>query len=143
MRNVLYIAAASALLMYNLSAQMLPADLRAAMDARSAAQHANDEQGWARYTVDDFINTNDNGEVRTKSDMVSRMAARRMNGSRPEEAERIVDEKFRMYGDTVIHTFGGTNMTQGGISKRYSEVWVKQNGVWKSASVHASRVAVQ
>src|SRR5437870_3966564 len=49
-----------------------PSDLKAAMEARSAALAAGDEQAWARYTTDDFMNTTADGVVVTKT---QRMAA--------------------------------------------------------------------
>lgn len=135
-----FLAVVAALLAIPVMAQDVPADFAATVQAREAAQRANDSAVWARYTTDDMVNTNDDGMVLTKRQLVERMDARRRNGSPPNIGEDVFDERFRVYGDTIVQTLGGTNRAQGGVRKRYTTVWVKQDGIWKVASVHASRM---
>lgn len=113
-------------------AQSPPPDLQKAIDARAAAQFAGDEQGWARYTTDDFMAVSTDGVVATKAD---RMAA--IKGNKVATPTPPTEQKFRIYGDTVIQTFVG-----GGAAgpTRFTSIWVKQNGTWKVASVHGTTV---
>jgi hypothetical protein len=109
-----------------------PSDLKAAMDARNAALAAGDEQTWARYTTDDFINTNADGVVVTKT---QRMAAIKGTKSTAPSA-KVTEERFRTYGDTVIQTWRAEQQPP----VRYTQVWVRQAGVWKVATVHLARI---
>jgi ketosteroid isomerase-like protein len=112
-------------------AQAPPADLQKAIDARAAAQRAGDEQGWGRYTTDDFMVVNPDGTVLTKADRMAQIKGNKAAGPPTEPTDR----KVRVYGDTaIITTIQGANPT------RFTTVWVKQAGAWKVASVHQTSI---
>jgi len=113
--------------------QSPPPDLQEAVEAFGAARNAGDEQGWGRYTTDDFMVVNTAGSVLTKAD---RMAA--IKGNKVTTAPPQSDHKWRIYGDTAIDTFV-VNIDAG--SARVTFVWVKQGAGWKVATIHETMIS--
>lgn len=115
------------------TAQMIPTDLQEAMDARAAAQLARDAERWGHYTTDDFLVVLVDGSVRTK--MQSMAELKKMPVATT--PARSVDQKYRIYGDTVIDT-RIRDLNTG--PRRFTTVWVKQSGRWRVATVHETDV---
>jgi len=113
-------------------AQSPPPDLQKAREARSAAQNAGDEQGWARYTTDDFMVVNPTGDALTKAE---RMAA--IKGNKVANPPAQTDLKWRVYGDAALETFV---LTIPAGPTRFTTVWVKQGGMWKVANVQQTLI---
>jgi ketosteroid isomerase-like protein len=113
-------------------AQTIPADLQKVVEARNDALRTGDEQAWARYTTDDYIVISTDGTVRTKAQRMAEIKGTKST------TPKLLDRKYRAYGDTVIESVTEQN-AEG--TNRLSVVWVKQNGQWKVASVHQTRVA--
>jgi len=101
-----------------------------------------DVEGLDRLLTDDWMLTHSDGRVQYKADYLDelRTSARRNQGIANE------DLRVRRHGDTVIVT--GTSV-QSGISNgqpwsgrfRFTRVWLKQDGAWKMAASHSSRIA--
>ena len=109
-----------------------PADFQKARDARDAALIAGNEQEWARYTTDDSLAVDSTGNVLTKADRMA--AVKGSKGGTPPPPPMEI--KFRVYGETVITT----SIQNPASPTRFTTVWVKQNGMWKVASVHQTLI---
>jgi hypothetical protein len=96
-------------------AQTADPALEKARTARAAALRAGDDQGWGRYTTDDFMVTGPNG-VLTKT---QRMAEIKGN---KQPAAKTTDLKTRAYGNAAIFTWRGEGGPNG--LTRFTEVWV-------------------
>jgi ketosteroid isomerase-like protein len=117
-----------------------PSGWRAATEARDDAQAANDVENYGKSLTDDFLLTSDTGIVSTAPMMRADVANRKRMGATPSLTVNRFDEKVRVYGDTVIHTYGATSKASG-VTKRYTYVWVKQKEQWKLANLQASPIA--
>jgi hypothetical protein len=113
-------------------------DLQKALDARRAAERANDVEAWNRYTVDGFLSTTPDGRVDTKAERAILIRNRKREDSAALIEEPKLDLKWRMYGDTAIETFRWDNAPAFRRPVRITEVWVKRNGVWQVAGNHVS-----
>jgi len=100
--------------------------------ARNAALNAGDEQGWSRYTTDDWMAVLPTGAVQTKADRMGQIKGNKI-ANPPSTTER----KWRIYGDAAIETFV---LNDGAGPRRLTSIWVKQNGTWKTASVHQTLI---
>lgn len=116
----------------SINAQSPPADLQKAVEARAAAQRAGDEQGWGRYTTDDFTVINVFGAVLTKAERMAQIKGSKNLANEPQK-----DHKWRIYGDAAIETFV-VDPADG--PRRFTSTWVKQNGTWKVASVQQTLI---
>ena len=128
-----YLLAAISLLIAvsGIPAQSVDPAMEKALKARLAALAAGDEQSWGRYTTDDFVAVEADGQTKSKA---QRMAEIKGNKApRPRSAE----ETLRAYGDTVIRTLRG----EGQSVRRMIEVWVKEGGQWKVAHVQFTQGA--
>lgn len=135
MRTVL-IAAAAVLATHTLSAQTLDPAFQKARAARAAAIAAGDDEGWMRYTTDDFVYVGAEGEMLTRAE---RMAANKGGIKRP---PLTGEQKVRVYGDTVITSGRGVINVRGVMQEmRDIQVWVKHNGEWKVAHAQNTLIA--
>jgi hypothetical protein len=94
--------------------------------------NAGDEQGWSRYTTDDWMAVLPTGAVQTKADRMGQIKGNKI-ANPPSTTER----KWRIYGDAAIETFV---LNDGAGPRRLTSIWVKQNGTWKTASVHQTLI---
>jgi hypothetical protein len=101
-------------------------ELQRAVQARQAALRTGDAEEWGKYTTDDFLLVFINGSVTTKRKRMSMMAGR------PAPVAPRSDERWRMYGTAAILT---AEELIGGKPARLTAVWVRQEGVWKAATV--------
>jgi Domain of unknown function (DUF4440) len=118
-------------------------ELQKALDARRAAERANDVEAWSRYTVDDFPSTTPDGRVDTKAERANLIRNRERADSAALIEEPKVELMWRMYGDTAIETFRWDNAPAFRRPVRVTEVWVKRNGVWQVAGNHVSFIDKQ
>ena len=114
------------------NAQAVPSDLASALQAREAAAGNGDGETWSRYTADDFLGTNADGVVDTKSVRLAQVKTRKGGGT-PKKS----DERWRVYGDTAIGTWRNDN-AEGSV--RTTQVWIKQGGQWRVVSAQQTRV---
>ena len=119
-------------------AQSVDPALQKAAEARGAARFAGDADTYGRFTLEDAIITNSNGAIETRA---SRMKA---IGGTPSKTPKpkVSDEKYRMFGDTAIRTWRQDEPNAEGQNRgtRWIEVWVKQKGEWKLASVQFTNI---
>lgn len=108
--------------------------LKAAADARNAAQRAGDSKGWAKYTTDDFMVTGVNGVVKDKQQRMTEIEGHPATGT-PVPA---TDQKWRSYGNVVVYTARTTSVDDK--PQRITTVWVKQGKTWKVAAVHLTTI---
>ena len=109
-----------------------PADLLKTEAEREAAMFAGDEKTWTRYTTADFVFITRDGSYSTR-------AARggEINGT-PTTSPRVSEKLYHVHGDTVLVT---TLREQSNGKYRGITVWVKENGIWKVASVQQTAVS--
>ena len=114
-----------------LTAQAIPEDLRAAIQARGAAARQGDGETWGRHTTDDCVLTSVDGIVRTKAQEIAEMKM----GRPSDPAGSLTNERIQLFGNTAIRTGRTGNV-------RFTAVWVKNpNGVWQVAAAHRTRIA--
>lgn len=109
--------------------------LKKAADARNAARQAGDAATYGRYILDDAYFGSTDG-ISSKQERIAALK----DGTKP-LTFKISDEKYRMFGETAIHTYRTDPTSAQGQSARYIEVWVKQGGEWKLAAVQFSTLA--
>jgi ketosteroid isomerase-like protein len=97
-----------------------------------------------RYVAEDFLETNPNGAVYTKAEVV----AFAQSDSVRFGSVDVDDQKVRVYGDTAVVTgrahIKGAAAREGRVIDswvRYTRVWVKQGGSWKIVAFHVTRIA--
>lgn len=81
-----------------------------------------------RILADDYIDINYKGVVRDKADALSAP-----NLKAQHYAQRLSDEKVRLYGETAIVTGRGILTKDGGVEVaawRFTDVFVKRGGAW-------------
>ena len=120
------------------SAQSVDPAFQKARDERNKSIQTADAAVYDKYSTDNFIVIDPLGNVRTLADQNARFKAQ---SSRPPAAQaqaqpERMEERTDVYGDTIILNWAQKN-NQGAIN-RFTEVWVKQNGIWKCAVAHAS-----
>ena len=109
--------------------------LQDAQAARSQAMRSGDGAGWGKYTTDDFMVVGADGAVKTKAERISEINATK--SSPPAAQPTQPDTKWRVYGTTAIAT------TQTSVADKptmITSVWVKQQGMWKVATVQLTNV---
>ena len=120
-------------------AQAVDPAVRKAAEARTAARLAGDAETYGRYFLEDAVITNSTGGVETKAQRMAAVKGVKVAGP----VATIKDEKYRTYGDTVIRTWRADGQDAKGqkTAQRWIEVWVKQKGEWKLASVQFTNIA--
>ena len=111
-------------------------------DERLRALARNDAGFVERHYADDYLTTSAmGGAVRTRSEV----AARFRSGEVKYESASQEGRKVRLYGDTAIVT--GVDILKGNDGgqdvsgrRRFTRVWVKQDGQWRLVGHHATRI---
>jgi hypothetical protein len=116
-RIPLLVLAASLAAASSADAQM-PADLRAAMQARDAAFYAADSAAWERYTAPTFTTVQQDGSLMTRAERLSNLRAQTSKAYVPRSREQ--NERR---GDLVVARF-----FSGGLW--VLEVWTRETGTW-------------
>jgi len=112
--------------------------LQDAQAARSQALRTGDGAAWGKYTTDDFIVVGPDGGTKTKSERISEINASK--ASSPAAAPSNPPQtKWRMYGTTTA--IGITETTVAGKPTMVTDVWVKQQGMWRVATVQLTAIS--
>ena len=119
-------------------AQSIDPALQKAAEARAAARDAGDAATYSRYILEDAIITSASGTMETRASRMKAVAGNPLKTPKP----KVSDERYRMYGDTAIRTWRQDEPNAEGQNRgtRWIEVWVKQKGEWKLASVQFTNI---
>ena len=120
------------------SAQAVDPALQKAVEARVAASSAGDADTYGRFTLEGAIFTDATGLTETRASRMKAVQGNPVKTPRP----KVSDEKYRMFGDAAIRTWreDGANAEGQNRGTRWIEVWVKQKGEWKLASVQFTNI---
>ena len=139
MRSILLLAAFLACA--SLPAVATEPDLREVDAQWNRLRLASDTAGLGALLVDDFVLTHSDGQVQHKADYLADLERR----TRVNHAIDNHDVAVRRYGDTAIvtgrtvqHGVGEQGPFQGAF--RFTRVWVLQDGQWRLAASHSSRL---
>ena len=116
--RILLFALAALLSASSIASAQVPADLRAAMEARDRAFYAVDAAQWEKYTAPAFTTVQQDGSFLTRAD---RLATLRTQTVRP-YVPRSREQNERR-GDVVLARF-----FSGGLW--VLEVWTRETGTW-------------
>ena len=107
-----------ALSVASVSAQQVPADLRAAMEARDRAFYAVDSAQWEKYTAPAFTTVQQDGSFMTRAERLANLKTQQPRPYVPRSREQT-----ERRGDLVIARFfsGGFWVL---------EVWTRESGTW-------------
>ena len=112
--------------------------LQDAQTARSQAMRTGDGAGWGKYTTDDFMVIGADGAAQSKPDRISEINASKSSSPASDSSSRP-ETKWRMYGpSTAIATMQTTVREK---PTMITTVWVKQQGMWKVATVQLTNVS--
>jgi uncharacterized protein (TIGR02246 family) len=110
-------------------------------EAMSKAIRSKDTDALARILCDDFVYTNQTGELLTKAQMLANIRSGKLTTVQ-QRYENLVPHVF---GNTVVLT--GTSKTtlvyagqRSDGPRRFTRVYVKQDGEWRVAAQHVSLV---
>jgi len=113
------------------AADVVPANLQAAIRARAEAVARKNAGVWDRLTTDDFTTVLEDGRLQTKAERLVQL-----KGETPEPLPPApLAEHFTTYGDTVIQR------TQGSDRSWILTVWVKRGAAWRVAAVQITAPA--
>jgi uncharacterized protein (TIGR02246 family) len=124
-RSPLFAAAFLALSVPHTGNAQVPADLRAATRARNQAVAQADAATWDKLTTDNFI------VVFPSGPMTKAQRSAQIKQQKPTTAPPIEHEQFQAAGNAFLHRY------QIG-SGSFLEVWVKDRGAWRVATVQAT-----
>ena len=112
-----------------------------AREERDQSIQKADAATYDKYTTSKFIVVDAAGNVRNLDDQNTRFKAQANRPPNPNAQAPAphMDEKIDEYEDPIVLNWATKN-NQGG-TNRFTEVWVKENGIWKCAAAHASAVA--
>jgi K+-sensing histidine kinase KdpD len=117
------------------SAQNVPAALTKAREERADALAKGDRAVFDKLTTDQFVVTDPAGRVENKAERAARVTP----PANPPQAPPAphTNEKVGMYNnDTAVATWDASFQ---GTLTHFTEIWVKEKGVWKCAGAHVSR----
>jgi ketosteroid isomerase-like protein len=110
-------------------------------EARNQAILRGDAAALERMTADDYTFITLKGELRTKADIVKGFSS----GSFKYQSRSISDLKIRVYGEAAIVT--GRSVQEGtengkdySGNYRFTRVYVKQNGAWKTVALQTTLI---
>ena len=100
---------------------------------RAAARKNGNKNVLDKLVADDFTETNRNGRVLSKSDMLAEQAVQNL---------RVDDTQIRIYDDTAIVTGRASYISREGaaVATRFTRVWVRRKGNWQLVSHHGSTI---
>jgi ketosteroid isomerase-like protein len=124
--------------------QSLEQELMQMQRAEDEAESKKDLAAMERLLADDFIFTAPNGAVSDKKKLIDDVK----NDDEAEAGQTIGydDVKARTYGKTAVVNYllsvKGKDKDGKDVTNRYRNtvVWVKQQGRWRMAAIHVSRV---
>jgi hypothetical protein len=107
-----------------------------AVAARSQAMTGGDGAGWGKYTTDDFMVIGTDGVAKTKAQRITEINAAKSSPSSAPSASP--QPNWRMYGSTTAISTVQTTVEDK--PTMITSVWVKQQGMWKVATVQLTTV---
>ena len=112
--------------------------LQTAAEARVAARDAGDAETYGRLILEDAIITSANGTMQSRASRMKAIQGNPVKIPKP----KVSDEKYRMFGDTAIRTWRQDEPNAEGQNRstRRIQVWVKQKGEWKLASLQFTNI---
>ncbi len=119
-------------------AQAVDPALQKAAEARVAARFAGDAETYGRLMLEDAVITNSNGGTESRASRMKAVQGNPVKTPKP----KVTDEKYRMFSDAAIRTWRQDEPNAEGQNRgtRWIEVWVKQKGEWKLASVQFTNI---
>jgi len=125
------IAALSVVAVYAQSAD--EAAVIKADEARCQAISDNDMTALGALLTDDNIHIHTGGRIENKKEYLTALPGR------PRKSWRDPAPQVQVYGDVALMYGPQFNQSEGGEASKImvSQVWVRQNGVWKEALFHA------
>lgn len=120
-------------------------ELRKITDELISATLSGDLKVYDRYLADDYLETDENGVVSTKAQVIANFQ------SPPAVAKPTIDVedvKVRVYGDTAVMSFRGNFRAEVGGQKifesfRITDVYMRRNGRWQLFAEHQSRIPIE
>lgn len=122
---------------------MTEADLRATRAALEGALARGDRGALEEILAAGFMFVHTTGVVETRDEYINRAVAGAGAGAAPRPHFAFDDERIRVYGGTtVVWTARAVRQISGtpDIRMRSTDVLVKQEGRWRWASVHSTRL---
>jgi len=115
--------------------------IAALSDQVTQASLKGDTDFMEKYFADDYTATHNDGKLSTKAQEIENFKS----GAFKLESDDLRERKIRVYGDTVVviglasakGTLGGKPFSS---DFRFTRIWVKQQGNWKSVAYQATRV---
>ena len=110
-------------------------------DQVTAAELKGDTGFMEKYFADDYTAIHNDGKLSTKAQEIENFKS----GAFKLESDDLRERKIRVYGDTAVviglasakGTIGGKPFSS---DFRFTRIWVKQQGNWKSVAYQATRV---
>lgn len=96
----------------------VPAELRAAMQARDRAFYAADAAQWEKYTAPAFTTVQQDGSFMTRAERLAHLRTQKPRPYEPRSREHNITR-----GDLIIARF-----SSGGFW--VLEVWIRESGAW-------------
>ena len=116
--RILLLAIAASLALTTPGLAQVPADLRAAMQARDTAFYAADSAQWEKYTAPTFTTVQQDGSFMTRSERLANLRTQPVRPYVPRSRELNTQR-----GDIVLARF-----FSGGLW--VLEVWTRETGTW-------------
>lgn len=116
--QILPLVLAAALVASEQDAGQVPAELRAAMQARDRAFYAADAAQWEKYTAPAFTTVQQDGSFMTRTERLANLRTQTPRPYEPRSREHNVTR-----GDLIIARF-----SSGGFW--VLEVWTRESGMW-------------
>jgi hypothetical protein len=111
--------------------------------ARHEAALRRDLAAWSRYVADDCINSDDDGVLHTKAQMLEGLK----KPAEYDHSDNLRDFLVRLYGNTAVLNLRWTDHEQFGdtdiiTEQRATETYVKQNGSWLLIAAQVTNLPV-
>ncbi len=124
--RLLTAAVVSSVLAVRAAPAQVPADLRAAMQARDSAVAKANVTVWDRLTASTFTVVQEDGSMMTKAERISQLKTQSATPFEPRARETV-----NHYGDVWVARYLTGNVW-------VLEVWIKENDAWKVAAVQVT-----
>jgi ketosteroid isomerase-like protein len=116
-------------------------EIRQVEDKRREALLRSNTTALDEIFADDYIVTNQFGQVQTKAQMISALKSGEL------KFESVVEDdvSVRVYGDAAVVTGRATSKHEGRESTqvRFTRVYVKRRGHWQAVTYQVTRIAQQ
>lgn len=122
--------------------EQIKKEVLAVNESVGLAIRSGDTQALGKILSDTFVYTNQTGELLGKAQMLANI----QSGKLTTVAQHYSDIRLHMYGDTIVMTGISTTslVYQGKPSdgpRRFTRIYIKQNGQWRLVAQHVTLVA--